>query len=91
MRAVQSSLYMECEARVKVEEKHSEWFTATFRVVCRNIRSGLNWIMGVRHGCTISPCLFNVLLDTVANEAREGFIHGKSEIGEGECGFPTIC
>ena len=28
MRAVQS-LYTECETRVKVEEKHSEWFTET--------------------------------------------------------------
>ena len=45
----------------------------------------------MRQGCTLSLCLFDVLLDTVVNEAREGFIHGRSEIGEGECGCPTFC
>ena len=44
MRAVQS-LYMECEAGVKVEEEHSEWFKVD---------------QGVRQGCTLSPWLFNV-------------------------------
>ena len=44
VRAVQS-LYMECEARVKVEEKHSKWFKVD---------------QGVRQGCTLSPWLFNV-------------------------------
>ena len=44
VRAVQS-LYMECEVRVKVEEKHSKWFKAD---------------QGVRQGCTLLPQLFNV-------------------------------
>ena len=37
VRAVQS-LYMECEARVKVEEKRSKWFKVD---------------QGVRQGCTL--------------------------------------
>ena len=44
VRAVQS-LYMECEARVKAEEKHSKWFKVD---------------QGVRQVCTLSPWLFNV-------------------------------
>ena len=44
VRAVQS-LYMECEVRVKVEEKRSEWFKMD---------------QGVRQGCTLSLWLFNV-------------------------------
>ena len=44
VRAVQS-LYMECEVRVKVEEKHSKCFKVD---------------QGVRQGCTLSPWLFNV-------------------------------
>ena len=44
VRAVQS-LYMECEARAKVEKKHLE----TFKVD-----------QGVRQGSTLSPWLFNV-------------------------------
>ena len=44
VRAVQS-LYMECEARVKVEEKRSEWFKVD---------------QGVRQGCTLSSLVFNV-------------------------------
>ena len=60
VRAVQS-LYMECEARVKVGEKQSEWF---------------NVDQGVKQGCTLSPWLFNVLLDAIVKEAREGFVEG---------------
>ena len=60
VRAVQS-LYMECEARVKVGEKQLEWF---------------NVDQGVRQGCTLLPWLFNVFLDTIVNEAREGFLGG---------------
>ena len=60
VRAVQS-LYMECEARVKVGEKQSEWF---------------NVDQGVRQGCTLSPWLFNVFLDAIVKEAREGFVEG---------------
>ena len=60
VRTVQS-LYMECEARVKVGEKQSEWF---------------NVDQGVRQGCTLSPWLFTVFLDAIAKEAREGFVEG---------------
>ena len=60
VRAVQS-LYMECEAKVKVGEKYSEWFKMD---------------QGVRQGCTLSPWLFNVFLDIIVKEAREGFMEG---------------
>ena len=46
VRAIQS-LYVECEARVKVGEKHSEWFEVE---------------QGVRQGCTLSPMYFWMLL-----------------------------
>ena len=60
MRAEQS-LYTECEAGVKVGEKQSEWF---------------NVDQGVRQGCTLSPWPFNVFLDAIVKEAREGFVEG---------------
>ena len=60
VRAVKS-LYIECEARVKVGEKHSEWFKVD---------------QGVRQGCTLSPWLFNVFLDNIVKEARKGFKEG---------------
>ena len=49
VRAVQS-LYMECEARVKIGEKQWMWFNVN---------------QAVRQGCTLSPWLFNVCLDTI--------------------------
>ena len=51
-------LYVECEVRVKVGEKHSEWFEVE---------------QGVRQGCTLSLWLVNVFLDVIVKEAREGF------------------
>ena len=51
-------LYVNCEAREKVGGKHTEWFEVK---------------QGVRQGCTLSPWLFNVFLDT---EARVGFEKG---------------
>ena len=30
----------------------------------------------MRQGCTLSPWLFNVFLDTIVKEAREGFVEG---------------
>ena len=42
VRAVQS-MYMACEVRVKVREKHSRWFKVD---------------QGVRQSCTYSPWLF---------------------------------
>ena len=56
MRAVQS-LYMECEARVKVGEKQSEWF---------------NVDQGVRQGCTLSPWLFNVFFGCYCEGGKRG-------------------
>ena len=44
---------------IKVGEKQSEWF---------------NVDQGVRQGCTLSPWLFNVFLDAIVKEAREGFV-----------------
>ena len=44
LKAIQS-LYVNCEARVKVGEKHTEWFEVK---------------QGVRQGCTLSSWLFNV-------------------------------
>ena len=46
---------------MKVREKHSEWFKVD---------------LGVRQGCTLSPWLFSVFLDTIVKEAREGFMEG---------------
>ena len=51
-------LYMNCEVRARVGERHSERFEVD---------------QGVRQGCTLSPWLFNVFLDTIAKETREGF------------------
>ena len=45
VKAVQS-LYIECEARVEVEEKHSEWFKLD---------------QGLRQGCTLSPSCYSVM------------------------------
>ena len=44
VKAVQS-LYMECEVRVEVEGKHSEWFKVD---------------QGLRQGCTLSPSCYLV-------------------------------
>ena len=60
VRAIQS-LYVECEARVKVGERHSEWFEVE---------------QGVRQGCTLSLWLVNVFLNVIVKEAREGFKEG---------------
>lgn len=60
VRTVQS-LYDDCEARVKVGGRNSEWFKVE---------------QGVRQGCTLSPWLFCVFLDTIVKEAREGFKEG---------------
>ena len=57
LKAIQS-LYVNCEARVKVGEKHSEWFEV---------------VQGMRQRCTLSPWLFNVFLEAIVKEAREGF------------------
>ena len=62
VRAVQT-MYMECDARVKVGEKHSEWFTVD---------------QDTRQGCSLSPWLFNVFVDTIVKEAKG--LCGKSDI-----------
>ena len=72
VRAVQT-MYMECDTRVKMRKKHSEWFTVD---------------QGTRQGCSLSPWVFNLFVDTIVKEAR-GF-PGKSDIRR-ECGCPAIC
>ena len=54
VRAVES-LYMECELRVKVGEKHSEWSKVD---------------QGVRQGSTLSPWLILDTIMTEARELR---------------------
>ena len=55
------SLYLQSEACVRVQGKNSEWFEVT---------------MGVRQGSTMSPWLFNVVIDSIVREARESFQGG---------------
>ena len=55
------SLYFQSEACVRVQGKNSEWFEVA---------------MGVRQGCTMSPWLFNLVMDSIVREAREKFQGG---------------
>ena len=55
------SLYLHSEACVRVQRKNSEWFDVE---------------MGVRQGCTMSPWLFNLVMDSIVREARESFQGG---------------
>ena len=55
------SLYLQSEACVRVQGKNSEWFEVA---------------MGVRQGCTMSPWLFNLVMDSIVREARESFQGG---------------
>ena len=64
VKAVQT-MYIECDARVKTGKKHSEWFKVD---------------QGMRQGCSLSPWLFNVFLDTIMKEARG--LHEKNDIRE---------
>ena len=55
------SLYLQSEACVRVQGKNSEWFEVA---------------MGVRQGCTMSPRLFILVMDSIVREARESFQGG---------------
>ena len=55
------SLYLQSEACVRVQRKNSEWFEV---------------VMGVRQGCTMSPWLFILVMDSIVREARESFQGG---------------
>ena len=55
------SLYLQSEACVRVQGKNSEWFGV---------------MRGVRQGCTMSPGLFNLVVDSIEVEARESIIGG---------------
>ena len=55
------SLYLHSEACVRVRGKNSEWFGVA---------------MGVRQGCTMSPWLFNLVMDSIVREAWESFQGG---------------
>ena len=59
-RAVKS-LYVGCEACVRVLGENSEWFKVK---------------QGVRQGCVMSPWLFNIFIDNTIREARESFVGG---------------
>ena len=58
---------------MKMRKKHSAWFKVD---------------LDTRQGCSLSPWLFNLFVNTIVKEAR-GF-HGKSDI-RGERGCPAIC
>jgi hypothetical protein len=60
-----SSLYKNQKARVRIAGTVSEWF---------RIRKG------VRQGCVLSPCLFNILAEMAMRKALEGY-HGCILIG----------
>ena len=51
-------LYFQSEACVRVQGKNSEWFEV---------------VMGVSQGCTMSPWLFNLVMDSIVRKAREKF------------------
>ena len=53
------ALYEGGRARVKAEEMESQWFRVN---------------KGVWQGCTLSPWLFNVFLDSVVREARREWV-----------------
>ena len=55
------SMYVNCEACVKIKEGNSEWFPVK---------------KGVRRGCVMSPWLFNVYMDRIVREAKERFSGG---------------
>ena len=55
------SMYVNCEACVKIKEDNSEWFPVK---------------KGVRRGCVMSPWLFNVYMDHIVREAKERFSGG---------------
>ncbi len=61
MKEAVESLYFQSEACVQVQGKNSKWFEV---------------VMGVRQGCTMSPWLFNVVMDSIVREAREKFQGG---------------
>ena len=54
-------LYLQSEACVRVQGKNSEWFEV---------------VMGVRQGCTMSPWLFNLVMDSIVREATKSFQGG---------------
>ena len=66
LRAVKA-LYENSKARVRVENELTECFEVQ---------------QGVRQGCPLSPCLFNVFLDMVARKARTQF---KDEVCRDDC------
>ena len=55
------SMYVNCEACVKVQGGTSDWFKVE---------------QGVRQGCVMSPWLFNVYMDHILREAKERFSGG---------------
>ena len=61
LKEAMESLYFQSEVCVRVQGKNSGWFEVA---------------MGVRQGCTMSPWLFNLVMDNIVREARENFLCG---------------
>ena len=61
LKEAMESLYLQSEACVRVQGKNSEWFEVS---------------MGMRKGCTMSPWLFNLVIDSILRKARESFQGG---------------
>ena len=55
------SMYMNCEASVKVLGGKSDWFKVG---------------QGVRQGGVLPPWLFNLYMDHIVREAKKGFSEG---------------
>ena len=70
LRAIQA-LYVNGRAKVKVGEMESELFEV---------------YRGVRQGCTLSPWLFNVFIDSVTREARRQFLR-EVKLSTGDVGL----
>ena len=70
LRAIQA-VYVNGRAKVKVGEMESELFEVH---------------RGVRQGCTLSPWLFNVFIDSVTREARRQFLR-EVKLSTGDVGL----
>ena len=68
------SMYVNCEACVKVQGGISDWFQVE---------------KGVRQGCAMSPWLFNVYMEHILREARRGSVKESSWMIE-TCNFSYL-